>query len=66
MGTLTINTTAPQDVRLIAAVKREQNMSVDPTGAQVKTRIIDLVRSFVQSQEVAAAAPFIPTSFDPS
>lgn len=69
MGSLTINTTAPQDARIVAAFGKRLNLGRDATGLEVKQAVIQMLIRAVQEQEqddaVAAAAagvtPITPT-----
>lgn len=58
MGTLTINTTAPQDARIVEAFGARLDLGRDATGAEIKAEVIDLMRKIVKNYEndVAAAA----------
>lgn len=51
MGTLTITTTAAQDVRILAAFKEKLMLEVNPTQAQVKDWVINTIRSVVIEYE---------------
>lgn len=55
MGTMTINTTAPEDVRLTAAFGKRLGLGRDATGPEVKSAIIQMIRNAVQEQEVNTA-----------
>ena len=62
MGTLTINTTAPQDARIVDAfgkVLGTVDGNGDPrdaTGAEVKAHVIQYIKNIVLTQERKAAA----------
>jgi hypothetical protein len=64
MGTLTINTTAPQDARIVAAFGKRLGTvdgngdARDATSAEVKDELISLIRKIVvnHEKEVAKAA----------
>ena len=55
MGTMTINTTAPEDVRLTAAFGKRLGLGRDTTGPEVKAAIIQMIRNAVQEQEINTA-----------
>ena len=61
MGTLTINTTAPQDARLTAAFGTRLGLvdgngdPRDATGSEIKDEVINLLRKIVRQQEQVAA-----------
>lgn len=67
MAVLTITTTAPQDVRFVAAVGKSQGLGRDATPAECKTFVIALLRQFVQQQErITAQNALTDTAFDPT
>lgn len=55
MATLTINTTAAQDARIIAAFGARLNLGRNATGAEVKAQIINYIINAVQEQELLTA-----------
>ena len=65
MGTLTINTTAPQDARLVDAFGKhlgtmdvtdpENPVPRDATGAEIKAATINWIKQVVYGQERKAA-----------
>ena len=75
MGTLTINTTALQDARLIIAfgnrlqTRDASNVRRDATGAEIKADIIRYITSVVLDDEqsvsaksaIAGIVPIVPT-----
>jgi len=76
MGTLTINTTAPQDTRIVAAFGKRLGTvdgngdARDATGAEVRDEIINIMRKIVlqvekAEAEAAAAAAVTDITIDP-
>lgn len=71
MGNLTINTTAPEDVRLAAAFGAYLGLGtgVNATGPQVKAAVVNFVKQTVLSYEqqqavnaaIASTVPIAPT-----
>jgi hypothetical protein len=72
MGTFTINTTAPQDARLVAAFGKRLAFSPprNATAAEVKAEIINMIVGVVREQELATTLadtiasmppPIVPT-----
>ena len=55
MAVFTITTTAAQDARIIAAVKRSTGSPVNPSALEVKAFVINWLSNFVQDQERGAA-----------
>jgi len=61
VGTLTINTTAPQDARIQAAFGKRLGTvdgngdPRDATGSEIKDEVINLLRKIVRQQEQAEA-----------
>lgn len=55
MATLTINTTAPQDVRIAKAFGTYLGLGRNATAAEVKAEVINFIRLTVEAQEKAAA-----------
>ena len=51
MGTLTINTTAQQDQRIVAAFGKYLGLPGNATGAQVRQEVYNFIRLTVQEQE---------------
>lgn len=51
MGTFTINTTAPQDARIVDAFGKYLNLGRDATGGEVKAKLIDMLKQVVFDQE---------------
>ena len=67
MSTLTITTTAAQDVRLVAAVGKSQGLGRDATPAEAKAFVIQLIRQLVQQQEwITAQQSITNVAFDPT
>ena len=76
-GTLTINTTAPQDARIVAAFGKQLNTMdlTDPdnpvprnaTGAEVKAALIQYIKQVVFDQERKALVEAVSVpSIDPN
>ena len=67
MGSFTITTTAPQDVRLIDAYGKYLNLGRNATGAEIKANIIQSIKQIVRDQEhivevdAIALDPFEPS-----
>lgn len=69
MATLTITTTAPQDVRIVAAFGKRLGLGRDATGAEVKAAVVAWLVAAVRDQEVSDAytaavsgnTPIVPT-----
>lgn len=63
MGTLTINTTSPQDARIVAAFGDLLGKAGNATAGEVKSRVIqfavDTVRDYEQRLAAAAAVAAI-------
>ncbi len=55
MGTLTINTTAPQDARLVKAFGAELNLPGNATPAQIRAAVLQYLKDVVKRQERKAA-----------
>lgn len=56
MATLTINTTAQQDARIVEAFGAHLNLGRNATAAEVKASVIEHVRSVVYAYETAKVA----------
>lgn len=56
MATLTINTTAQQDARIVEAFGAHLNLGRNANAAEVKAAVIEFVRGVVYSYETAKAA----------
>lgn len=66
-GTVTINTTPQQDVRIQAAVRAILNLDHDPNAAEIKAWLIDFIRSSVQDYERRQnIQQYTPTPIDPT
>lgn len=67
MGTLTINTTAPQDARIVVAFGKRLGLPGNASAAQVKAAVIEFIRHVVEIHEreeatrAIAISPFTPT-----
>ena len=69
MGTLTINTTAPQDARIAAAFGKRLGLPGNANAAQVKQQVVQFLIEVVQDHEqreaaaaaVAGVTPITPT-----
>jgi hypothetical protein len=55
MGTMTINTTAGEDTRLVAAFGKRLGLGRNATAPEVKAAIIQMIKNAAQEQEVNTA-----------
>jgi len=51
VGTFTINTTAPQDARIVDAFGKYLNLGRDANAGEVKAKLIDMLKQVVFDQE---------------
>ena len=56
MATLTINTTAPQDARIVEAFGSKLGLPGNASGAEVKADIVQYIKSVVHGYETQQAA----------
>lgn len=67
MATLTINTTAPQDARLVVAFGAKIGLGRNATASEIKADIINYIRAVVFDQERLAVVSSNPSSaLDPT
>lgn len=67
MASVTITTTASQDVRLAPAFGDRLKLGRNATTAEVKAWLVDQLRNVVQEYEARqAAAAVVASGFDPS
>ena len=52
---MTVNTTAPEDVRLVSAFGKRLGLGRDATGPEVKAAIIQMIKDAVFEQERGGA-----------
>ena len=65
MGTLTINTTAAQDARIVAAFGARHGLGRDATGAEVKADVVRFLREVVLEEERRSAVRTAAASVTP-
>jgi hypothetical protein len=67
MGSFTITTTAPQDVRLVDAYGKYLSLGRNATAAEIKFNIIQSIKQIVRDQEYAVEVDAITTDpFEPT
>jgi len=66
-GSMTINTTAQQDARIVEAVGAILGLGRDATGPEVKAWVIQYIREGVQDYERRKnQTQFVPLAIDPN